>query len=262
MEYHNEREAADAQLKLGQLRYQGSIRTYLTEFQALNNFARATGKGLWKKIDLAMLDSILDMRFNQNPDEPTDDEGFMNATYRAGIQVEKNQALKTAREASKVGTAPKDDRRKDGQNKGSSDNTQKGKGEKRTDAQSETGKEGARLWSNRDGRNKYGGRGQWPLESAAFEGVVPSEKREHSRTRGCYHCGRNGHRAAQCYAATTLKETNLPTVPWKVSAGVKRQREPEEVDHPEPPPKIQKTAAVDVMEADLGPLWESEEEDF
>ena len=30
-EYHNEREAAEAQLKLGQLRYQGSIRTYMTE---------------------------------------------------------------------------------------------------------------------------------------------------------------------------------------------------------------------------------------
>jgi len=31
-EYRNEREAADAQLKLGQLKYQGSIRAYLTEF--------------------------------------------------------------------------------------------------------------------------------------------------------------------------------------------------------------------------------------
>jgi len=38
-EYQNEREAADTQLKLGQLRYQGSIHAYLTEFQALNNFA-------------------------------------------------------------------------------------------------------------------------------------------------------------------------------------------------------------------------------
>jgi len=45
-EYRNEREAADAQLKLGQLKYQGSIRTYLTEFRALNNFAKATGEGL------------------------------------------------------------------------------------------------------------------------------------------------------------------------------------------------------------------------
>ena len=32
MEYRNECEAADAQLKLGQLKYQGSIRAYLTEF--------------------------------------------------------------------------------------------------------------------------------------------------------------------------------------------------------------------------------------
>jgi len=32
VEYQNEHEAANAQLKLGQLRYQGSIRAYLTEF--------------------------------------------------------------------------------------------------------------------------------------------------------------------------------------------------------------------------------------
>jgi len=80
-EYRNEREAADAQLKLGQLKYRGSIRTYLMEFRALNNFVKAMGEGLREKIDLAKPDSILDMRFNQNPDEPTDDEGFMNATY-------------------------------------------------------------------------------------------------------------------------------------------------------------------------------------
>ena len=84
-EYHNEREAANAQLKQVQLRYQGSIRTYLTEFRALNNFARATGEGLRKKINLVIADSILDIWFNQNPDEPTDNEGFINATYRAGI---------------------------------------------------------------------------------------------------------------------------------------------------------------------------------
>jgi len=45
-EYRNEREAADAQLKLGQLKYQGDIRAYMTEFRALNNYARATGEGL------------------------------------------------------------------------------------------------------------------------------------------------------------------------------------------------------------------------
>jgi len=59
-----------------------------------------------------------------------------------------------------------------------------------------------------------------------------------------------------------VKGTNLPKEPWKISARVKRQREPEEADHPESLPKVQKTAAVDVMETDLGPLWESEEEDF
>jgi len=63
-EYHNEREAADMQLNLGQLRCQGSIRTYLTEFQALNNFARATREGLREKIDLAMTSEILKLRFS------------------------------------------------------------------------------------------------------------------------------------------------------------------------------------------------------
>jgi len=112
-EYRNEREADDAQIKLGQLKYQGSIRSYLTEFQTLKNFTKAAGEGLREKIDLAKPDSILDMRFNQNPDKPTDDEGFMNATYQAGIQVEKKKALKAAREASKGGPTSKEERKKD-----------------------------------------------------------------------------------------------------------------------------------------------------
>jgi len=77
VEYRNKREAADAQLKSGQLKYQGSIRVYMTEFQALNNFARATGEGLREKIELAMPDTILDMCFNQNPEDPVDDEEFL-----------------------------------------------------------------------------------------------------------------------------------------------------------------------------------------
>jgi len=58
-EYRNEREAADAQLKLGQLRYQGSIRTPMTDLRALNNFARATGEAPKEKVDLAMSSDIL-----------------------------------------------------------------------------------------------------------------------------------------------------------------------------------------------------------
>jgi len=78
--YHNDREAADVQVKLGQLKYQGSICTYLTEFQALNNYARATDEELQETIDLAMPDSILDMRFNQNPEDLVEDEHFLQAT--------------------------------------------------------------------------------------------------------------------------------------------------------------------------------------
>jgi len=70
----------------------------MTEFWALNNFAQATGEGLREKIDLAMLDSILDMWFNQNLDDPVDDEPFLQATYRAGLQVEKKKTLKQAKE--------------------------------------------------------------------------------------------------------------------------------------------------------------------
>ena len=104
-EYQNEREAADAQLQLGQLRYQGSIRAYLTEFRALNNFARATGEALREKIDLAMPDAVLDMRFAHYLEDFADDEGFLQATHQAGLQVEKKKALKQAREQMK-GTTP------------------------------------------------------------------------------------------------------------------------------------------------------------
>jgi len=95
----------------------------MTEFRTLNNFTRAMGEGLKEKVDLAMPDSILDMRFNQNLEDLVEDEQFLQATYRAGIQVEKKKALKGARELVKDTQPPKDDRRKDGQGKGSSDNT-------------------------------------------------------------------------------------------------------------------------------------------
>jgi hypothetical protein len=100
-EYHDTREAADALLKLGQLKYQGSIRAYLTEFRTLNVYARATREGLQEKINMAMPDSILDMRFNQNEEHFVDDEHFLQATYRAGVQVEKKKALKATKEAMK-----------------------------------------------------------------------------------------------------------------------------------------------------------------
>jgi hypothetical protein len=50
---------------------------------------------------MAMPDSILDIRFNQNEEDFMDDEHFLQATYRAGIQVEKKNALKAAKETMK-----------------------------------------------------------------------------------------------------------------------------------------------------------------
>jgi len=101
-EYCNEREAADAQLKLGQLKYQGNIRAYMMEFWALNNYARATRQGLQEKENIAMPNLVLDMRFAQYLEDFADDEGFLQTTYQAAIQVEKKKALCQAREGENV----------------------------------------------------------------------------------------------------------------------------------------------------------------
>jgi len=84
-EYFDSREAVNAQLKLNQLKYMGDIRAYMTELRALNNYARATGEGLQEKVDMAMPDTILDMRFAHYMGEFADDEGFLQATYQAAL---------------------------------------------------------------------------------------------------------------------------------------------------------------------------------
>jgi len=71
----------------------------MMEFRALNHFAQATEEGLREKIDLTMPDRIPNMQFNQNPDDPLDNEAFLQATYQAGLQVQKKKALKQAKEA-------------------------------------------------------------------------------------------------------------------------------------------------------------------
>jgi len=243
-EYHNEREAADAQLKLGQLKYQGSIRTYMTEFRALNNFARATGQGLKEKIDLAMPDSILDMQFNQNPEDLVEDEQFLQATYRASIQVEKKKALKGARELVKGTQPPKDDRKKDGQGKGSSDNTRRGK---------ENAKESdLRKDSDMERKSQYRGQARWASKDAAVAGVPAKEQEEYGRSRNdCWRCGRSTHKTYECFSFNTKKGTALPPAPWKASAVIqgkrKRSEEPEEAA---PANKQQKVAAVVTMYTD------------
>ena len=252
-EYHNEREAADAQARLGQLRYQGSIRAYMTEFRALNNFAKATGESLREKVDLAMTDAILDMRFNQNAEEPVDDEQFLHATYRAGIQVEKKKALRGARDAVRAAQPPRDEKGKGGQGKGNSDNARKGK---------ETPKESGKEATSGGRESWYGQKTSWATKDAALKGVPATEREEYGKSReDCWRCGRSGHKTYECYAGTTTKGTTLPRAPWKISAvgQGKRKREDQET----PPAKQQKIAAVETMDTDAGqPIWDESESDF
>jgi len=199
-EYRNEREAADAQLKLGQLKYQGSICVYLTEFQALNNFAKVTGEGLREKIDLAMPDSIPDLRFNQNLDEPADDEGFINATYLARIQVEKKKALKAAREVSKGGHASKEARKKD--------NKRKDDGKKDQASRNGPDQCSEKIWE------WWGGKNHWSSKEEALIGVPQKEQEAYFRNCGdCWQCGRPGHKTFECFSFNTLQETALPKAP-------------------------------------------------
>jgi len=100
-EYYDSREATNAQLKLGQLKYTGDIRAYMTEFRALNNHASTTGESLQEKIDLALPEAVIDMCFAHYLGEFADDEGFLQATYQAALQVERKKALKQAKEQMK-----------------------------------------------------------------------------------------------------------------------------------------------------------------
>jgi hypothetical protein len=243
-EYHNEREAADAQMKLGQLRYQGSIRAYLTEFRALNIFAKATGEALKEKIDLAMTSEILKMRFAHYLGEFADDEGFLQATYQAGLQVERMKALEKSREGSR--TVKTEEKRREP--KGLPD---------RKRGKEERGKE-------RSQEKKEA----WKSVSEALEGVPQGEIEAHKKDRdNCWRCRRSGHRTFDCYSFSTTNGTPLPKAPWKVAAApeVHRpdKRKREEENPVEPAPKQQKVAAVETMDLETsGPVWEESEEDF
>jgi hypothetical protein len=272
-EYHDAREAADAQLKLGQLKYQGSIRSYLTEFRTLNVYARATGEGLQEKINMAMPDSILDMRFNQNEEDFVDDEHFLRATYRAGLQVEKKKALKAAKEALRSSGPPGKEDNKGGQNssKGS------GKDRKAQEGKTETSHKEAK-GSTLNGRTAKPGNGKgtiWASTKEALKGVAQDEIDAHKKGNkdGCYRCGQKGHYTTDCYAKATLKGTLLPEAP---SAGAvtachgKRKRADSDGDPPikqeTPEPKQALTSAARTEDLDMRdlPVWaeQSDESDF
>ena len=246
---------ADAQLKLGQLKYQGSIRAYLTEFRALNNFARATGEALREKVDLVMPDAVLDMRFAHYLEDFADDEGFLQATHQAGLQVEKKKARKTAKEAIRAGPAPTKDGRKDDRHK---------------DAQ---GKRPPRQEEAREPRRNEvrPPKRDWGSTGAALKGVPQNEVDNHKKDRdNCWRCGRPDHRIYDCFSFQTVQGSALPPAPWKAAAvattapttAPSRKRTREDMPESIQAPKHQKVAAVEEMVTDL-PLWaDSQESDF
>jgi len=249
-EYHDPREAANAQLKLSQLKYGGDIRAYLMEFKALNNYARAMGESLQEKINLAMPDSVLDIRFAHYLGEFVDDEGFLEATSQAALQVEMKKALKASRDAvhaAPVPTTKKEERKKE---------------EKRPTARTE----GREPRKNDPRAAKNNG---WESMGAALWGVPQNEIDAHKKVKdGCWQCGRTGHRTFDCFSFQTVQGTELPPTPWKVGAVAntrntsegKRKREEDPIDPVAA--KQQKVAAVEEIVTDQ-PLWvDTDDSDF
>jgi len=260
-EYHNEREAADAQLKLCQLGYQGSICVYLTEFRALNNFARAMGEALREKVDLAMPDAVLDMRFAHYLEDFADDEGFLQATHQAGLQVEKKKALRQAREqmrgTSATGTSGRNDDRK----------KQEGKKGETTPTKADTSKSRQAQAGTPAGRPTWwGAKDHWASKEEALKGVPQREQETYLKNQDdCWRCGRTGHRTFECFSFSTLQGTPLPKALWKAAtvAVSNGKRGREEAEEELPATKQQKVAAVETMDTEAPtPLWEDSESDF
>jgi len=237
-EYMDMREAANAQIKLGQLKYSGDIRAYFTEFRALNQYARATGEGLQEKINIAMTSEILRMRFAHYKGGFVDDNDFMEATYQAGLQVEEMKALEKTREAARI-PGPKNNR-PDG--KGKEDHRKKDE-ERAVTKQQDSRREDKRAPTRKKA---------WVSLETALKGVPTKEREEYKTTDGCWRCGRPGHKTFECYAFTTAQGTSLPVAPWKTAAVTTRagptggkRKATEEAD--ERLVKQQKVATVEPM---------------
>jgi hypothetical protein len=127
---------------------------------------------------MAMPDSILDMRFNQNEEDFMDDEHFLQATYRAGVQVEKKKALKAAKEAmkgsgsiqtGKDGKEGKKDSQGSGKGSGDSRDGKEGKkGAKNETAHKEAGK--STLGGKSKGTGESGNHTVWKPSRRHFRG--------------------------------------------------------------------------------------------
>jgi hypothetical protein len=212
---------------------------------------------------MAMPDNILDMCFNQNPEDFADDEHFLQAIYRAGLQVEKRKALKTAKEALKGITAG---------GSGSKDGQGSGKDSGRGRNGQETSKRGKEKDHKQDSK-KSGSGGQ---------AEKPGDGKETSAKK-CGRCLRTGHSKDNCWAKKDANGTEITSKPMaeapegffsKTSAArnsssgaTKRKRETEDDAQKLPAPvrKQAKTSAARTTDEDMRdlPIWaESPQADF
>jgi len=246
-EYFDSREGASAQLKLSQLRYSGDIWAYMTEFRALNNLARATGESLQEKIDLAMPEAVIDMRFANYLREFANDEGFLHATYQAALQVKRKKALKQAKE----------------QIRGQTGNSGSGRTEKKEDKRQETRTSSKQKESHpRESLSNmatkptwFGKKNTWPTMDEAMKGLPNDEKEEYCQSReDCWRCGRTGHKTYECLSFKTRNGTVLPPAPWKIGAVSEGKRKQDDEGEATPAAKQQKVVAVETMDVNPMPL--------
>jgi len=224
----------------------------MTELRSLNNFARANGESLWEKVDLAMTDAVLDMRFSQNEGEFIDDDDFLRATYRAGIQVEKMKALKATRELVRSAAL---------RNPGAPLKTPS----KPPDREEKKRNPQQRDAPKTDRKTQYNQPGHWASKDAALTGVPAKEREEYGRSNDdCWRCGRGGHRTYECYAGSTKKGTSLPPAPWKISAVHGEKRKKSEESEAPIPAKQQKVGVVETMVIGqpAAKIWDESDSDF
>jgi len=241
-EFRDTREAANAHLKLSQLRYKGDTKAYFTEFRALNVYTRVTGEGLREQIDQAMPDNILDMRFAHYMEEFIDDELFLTAAYNAGLHVERRKALKAARESQPgSGTGRRDG--PDGKNPG---NARKGKesgGPKQTGKSDSGGKA--------EKPRKSWAESHWGSGGNAYKGVPQNEIDSHKSSKAnCWRCGGDSHTTQDCYARTTVKGTELPEAPKQASSIQGKRKRGEDAEEA-PAPKQAKATHVKTEDEDM-----------
>jgi len=197
-----------------------------------------------------MPDSVLDMRFAHYLGEFVDDEGFLEATSQATLQVEMKKAMKASRDAVRaapVPTAKREERKKE---------------ERRPTTRTESRE--PRKNNSRAPRNNG-----WESTGATLRGVPQNEIDAYKKVKdGCWRCGRTGHCTFDCFSFQTAQGTELPPAPWKVGGVAntrntsegKRKREEDPIDTTAA--KQPKVAAVEEIITDQ-PLWvDTDDSDF